>query len=84
MSMKIFYNLEPMSNKWGTVFSHTCVVTWLFLSINWKSIQFIIVTLIFQRQEENIRKRDTLIEDYAAEYEFEGKYTTFTWKIKTL
>ena len=61
----------------GHGISHLCVMPWLFLSIIRKSIQFILVTVTLQRQEENIRKRDTLIEDYAEEYEFEGKYTTF-------
>ena len=34
---------------------------------------YITVKCFIQRQEENIRKRDSLITEYAAEYEFEGR-----------
>ena len=33
-----------------------------------------------QRQEDNIRKRDSLIGEYAAEYEFEGVFNCYLLK----
>jgi hypothetical protein len=35
----------------------------------------------FQRQEENVSKRDTLIKQFADEYSFDGKYINrlFIW-----